>query len=88
MTNTPKNKNVKHAEDLAKDYELESFTPSAFFQYIVESLENGNRKQCKNLFNEMSDHSKQVFLTDFLTLSNGIEKSCLDICIIELIKGN
>ena len=39
---------TKHAEDLAKEYEWGY--PSQYFEYIVESLINGQRQQVRDLF--------------------------------------
>lgn len=74
----------KYAEELAKDYELEEENEYGFFQYIVESLINGNPQQVKNLFNEIHKESQQDFLINFLDVKNGYHKSVLNICIIEL----
>lgn len=76
----------KYAETLAKSYELEDRTANGFFNYIVESLINGNRNQVKELFNEMKPESQREFLVDFLNPSEGYHKSTLNICIAELTK--
>ncbi len=78
----------KHAESLAKSYELEEHSKEAFFAYILESLVNGQRQQMRDLFNEMEDNSKEIFLLEYLDPKIGIQKSCLNICILELVRGN
>ncbi len=71
----------KSAQNLAIDYELEEPTAAAFYSYILESLINGNRQQCIDLFLEMNDHSRYVFLAEFLEHDNKIQSSCLRICL-------
>ena len=74
------------ADNLTRKYELEN-TPAAFYAYIVKSLEVGQRSHCIELFNEMHDHSKLIFLTEYLdTKKAGIELSVQKICISELLK--
>lgn len=73
---------AKHAQDLAKDYDFTN--ENDFYQYIVESLINGQRSQVRTLFNAMHKDSKQDFLINFLDVSIGYHKSTLNICIIEL----
>ena len=74
---------TKDAKDLAKDYEFES--AYEYFEYIVDSLINGQRQQVRNLFNQMSDFSKRTFLNDFLNDDSGHHTSTRKICIGELI---
>ena len=74
---------TKHAEDLAKEYEWEY--PSQYFEYIVESLINGQRQQVRDLFNEMSPDSKEVFLNQYLEDDNSFHTSTRRICVSELI---
>lgn len=74
----------KYAEDLAKDYELGEH-PADYYQYIVDSLENGQRQQVRSLFNQMHDYSKEVFLNQFLEDDRGIHVSTKTICIQELL---
>ena len=74
---------TKHAEDLAKEYEWEY--PSQYFEYIVESLINGQRQQVRDLFNEMSPDSKDVFLNQYLEDDNSFHTSTRRICVSELI---
>jgi len=73
----------KRAETLAKDHELGT-TAKDFYQYIIDSLINGQRQQVRSLFNEMHKDNKQDFLINFLDVSEGYHKSTLNICIIEL----
>ena len=54
----------RFAEDLAKDYDFES--KEQYFEYIVDSLINGNRSQVRELFNQMHADDKEHFLTDWL----------------------
>ena len=72
----------KYAIDLAKDYDFK--TEDEYFNYIVDSLINGQRQQVKDLFNAMHNDSKRHFLVNYLEVSTGIQKSCLNICIGEL----
>ena len=74
----------KYAEDLAKDYELGN-NKEDFFEYILESLINGQRQQMKALFNMMKGEDQKEFLVDFLQDDGGIQKSCKNILISELI---
>ena len=75
---------MKYAEDLAKDYDFQ--TESEYFDYIIESMVNGQRQQVRDLFNAMHNEDKQKFLIDHLDLSMGIQKSVLNVCIGELCK--
>ena len=72
----------KYAETLAK--ELEFKTAEDYFNYIVESLINGQRQQVRDLFNAMRKYDQNLFLTTYLDVSNGHHKSTLNICIGEL----
>ena len=74
----------QQAETLAKEYELGN-TKEDFFGYILESLINGQRQQMKDLFNMMKGEDKKLFLVDYLEDDNGIQKSCKNILISELI---
>lgn len=72
----------RYAEDLALLQGLK--TKKDYYNYIVESLINGQRQQVRSLFNAMHKDSQQDFL---LSLSNsGYENSVKNICIIELTK--
>ena len=73
---------LKFAEDLAKEYDFK--TKEEYFNYIVESLENGNRKQVRELFNQMVGFDQKDFLVDYLKPAIGLHKSTMNICIIEL----
>ena len=75
----------QRAGTLAKEYELGK-NAEDFYQYIVDSLINGNRQQVRNLFNEMHKDDQQNFLINFLNVREGYHKSTLNICIIELTK--
>jgi len=57
----------KRARCLAEDYELGD-TQEDFFNYIVKSQINGQKKQVRSLFNEMATEDKRYFLTDWLDL--------------------
>jgi len=72
-----------NAETLAKDYELGK-TKEDYYQYIVDSLINGNRYQVRRLFNKMRKHYQKDFLINFIDVRNGFHKSVLNICIDEL----
>ena len=74
---------TKHAEDLAKEYGWDY--PSQYFEYIVESLINGQRQQVRDLFNRMSPDSKDVFLNQYLEDDNSFHTSTRRICVSELI---
>jgi len=75
----------KHAEDLAKEYELGK-EDYKFFEYIIDSLINGQRQQVRNLFNLMSIDSKHSFLIDYLDpAGQPLHLSIMKICIIEML---
>ena len=74
----------KEAQTLAKEYELGT-EETDFFNYILESLINGQRQQVRDLFNMMKPHNKRTFLIDYLEDDNGIQTSCKNILIDELI---
>ena len=74
----------KYAEDLAKDYDFE--TRDDYFNYIVDSLVNGQRQQVRNLFNQMKSEDQREFLNDFLRNDCGYHQSTKNICIDELCK--
>ena len=73
----------KYASTLAKEHELGT-NENDFFAYIVESLLNGQRSQVRSLFNSMKTDCKHNFLINYLDISIGIQKSCLNICIAEM----
>ena len=72
----------KHAATLAREYDFES--AGDYYNYIVESLRNGNRQQVRDLFNAMKTDDKHDFLINHLDPSEGIQKSVLNICITEM----
>ena len=72
----------KYAETLAREYDFE--TKEEYFDYIVESLINGQRQQVRKLFNQMKAYDQKEFLVDYLNDGIGIEKSVKNICISEL----
>lgn len=74
----------KRAHTLAKEYDFNS--EHEFYDYIVNSLINGNRQQVKELFNSMHKDSQQDFLINYLDVKIGYHKSTLNICIGELCK--
>ena len=67
----------KYAEDLAKEYDFK--TKEEYYNYIVESLVNGQRQQVKDLFNAMHKDDQQNFLINYLDVLKGYDKSCLNI---------
>lgn len=83
LLNTNKMKN--HAETLSKKYDLGN-NENDFYNYLIDSLINGNRSQLRNLFNEMNKDSQKTFLIYFLDVKIGYHKSALNICISELLK--
>jgi len=74
----------KYAEDLCKEYDFNN--KHEFYDYIIESLVNGHRQQVRNLFNELKPGSQEEFLINYLDISEGYQKSVLNICIGELCK--
>ena len=72
----------KRASSLAKELELNSSYD--YYNYIVESLINGNRSQVKELFNAMHNEDKEYFLINFIDSSQGYHVSTRNICIGEL----
>ena len=72
----------KHAATLAREYDFESAWD--YYNYIVESLRNGNRQQVRDLFKAMKTDDKHDFLINHLDPSEGIQKSVLNICITEM----
>ena len=52
------------AEDLAEEYDFNS--KEQYFEYIVDSLINGNRSQVRELFNQMHADDKEYFLENWL----------------------
>ena len=74
----------KHAETLAKEHELGD-NENDFFQYIVDSLINGQRQQVRDLFNSMKQDDQRTFLNDFLQDDNSHHTSTRKICVAELV---
>jgi hypothetical protein len=74
---------TKKAHLLAKERDLGN-TAEDFYKHIVNSMQNGQRQQVRNLFNRMKKHNKFDFLVNFIDVSVGIEKSTLNVCIEEL----
>lgn len=72
----------KFAETLAKEYDFENETE--YFDYIVESLVNGQRQQVRDLFNAMKLHDQKRFLNDYLEEDGSYQTSCRKICIDEM----
>jgi len=73
------------ADKLAESYELgENCTD--FFNYIIDSLINGQRQQVRKLFNEMQREDQNVFLNQFLIEDNSHQTEVKKICIEELTK--
>jgi len=70
------------AETLAKEYGWEY--PSDYYEYIVKSLINGQRRQVRDLFNQMHDDDQQNFLINFLEEDGSWHTSTRKICIGEL----
>jgi len=58
----------KSAETLAKTYGWS--TGEEYYDYIVESLINGQRRQVRNLFKEMNSECKREFLNNYLENDN------------------
>ena len=72
----------KYAQDLAREYDFNH--AHDYFEYIIESLINGNRQQVRDLFNAMHKDDQQTFLVNYLDRDQGYHLSVLNICIIEL----
>jgi len=71
----------KYAETLAKEYDFE--TKEDYYNYIVESLINGQRQQVRDLFNAMRKSDQQEFLINFLQEDDSYQTSTKKICIDE-----
>lgn len=76
-------KNLKYAEDLAKSYDFK--TAEEYFQYIVESVINGQRTQAKSLFLKMDGYDKTRFLIDYCKTQGDQGESAKNVCIQSLI---
>lgn len=75
---------AKRADTLAREYELGNEDYN-FYDYIIESLINGQRQQVRDLFNKMHKDNKKDFLINYLDESIGYHKSTKNICVDELI---
>ena len=73
------------ADKLAESHEVGS-SPSEYFNYIVDSLINGQRQQVRELFNDMEPEDKNVFLNQFLICGDTHQDEVKSICIEELTK--
>lgn len=76
---------TKYAETLAKEYDFESETD--YYDYIIESVSNGQRTQAKSLFKKMKNYDRERFLVDYLDERIGIQKSTKNIMIGTLINS-
>ena len=74
----------KFAETLAREHDFT--TKDEYFNYIVESLVNGQRQQVRDLFNKMKGCDQQDFLINYLSDNGGFGQSVRNICIGELTK--
>ena len=75
---------MKYAVNLAKDYDFQG--EDEYFDYIIDSMINGQRKQVRDLFNKMENSDKQNFLINYLDLTQEYHRRTLNICIGELCK--
>lgn len=71
------------AEDLSKEYEFG--TAEELYNYIVDSLINGQRLQVRNIFEQLNSYSKKEFLNDFLQDDNSYHTSTRKICVAALL---
>ena len=74
----------KQADTLAREYEVGNDSED-FYNYIIDTLINGQRQHVRDLFNMMDKHSKSDFLINHLDNETGYHISCKNICIDELI---
>lgn len=74
----------KYAETLAREYDFT--TKFEYFDYIIDSLINGNRSQVKDLFNQMKGTDQKEFLVDYLQNDGSYQTSVKNICIGEFTK--
>ncbi len=65
-----------------KNYDFNSITD--YFNYIVESLVNGQRTQCKTLYNKLSKGQK----LDFWVYINGAALDHETICDLQQLTPN
>ena len=85
LTTTLNTNNMKtqYAEDLAKAYEFT--TAEDYFQYIIDSVINGQRSQAKKLFLAMDGYDKERFLIDYCKTQGDTGESTKNICIGALL---
>ena len=76
-------KATKYAEDLAKQYDFS--TDADYFQYIIDSVINGQRSQAKKLFLAMDDYDKERFLIDYCKTRGDQGESTKNVCIGALL---
>ena len=75
-----------YAEDLAKQLDMD--TSEDYYQYIVDSLINGQRQQVRGMFNKLPDTDMEFFLINWLSNDpNSPHRSVKNICIGELINN-
>lgn len=49
------------ASKLAEMYELENQTDEGFYNYIIESFDNGQKKQALKLYKQQEEYNKYAF---------------------------
>ena len=76
---------MERADKLAESYEVGN-NCADFYNYIIESLINGQRQQVKDLFNEMAPVDQRIFLNQFLTCGDPHQDKVKSLCISELVK--
>lgn len=74
---------MKYAEDLAKEYDFNS--AEEYYQYIIDSVSNGQRQQAKDLFGRMENYDKERFLVDYCDTQGLIGRSTKNIMIGTLL---
>ncbi len=72
----------RYAENLAKLHN--KTTREGYFEVIIDSLANGQRKQVRNQFNAMKKEDQEYFLINYLKNDGGYHQSVKNICIEEL----
>ena len=75
---------MRYAKNLAKEYDFE--TEEEYFQYIVNSLINGQRQQVRELFLKMKKADKETFLNEYLEEDSSYHTSTRKICICALLR--
>ena len=76
---------MKSAYKLARENDFQN--GEEYFNYIIESLINGQRGQVKSLFMELNKLDKREFLNDFLNVEDEHQKEVQEICIQALLLG-